>query len=74
MTDAELIYLLRMHISDIKWHREPDLSEGTVKVLGEAVDAIAARLAQHTRCEECCEEECECEESVEAQPAGTEPV
>lgn len=34
MTDAELIYLLRMHISDIKWHREPDLSEGTVKVLG----------------------------------------
>lgn len=48
MTDAELIYLLRMHISDIKWHREPDLSEGTVKVLGEAVDAIAARLAQPT--------------------------
>lgn len=48
MTDAELIYLLRMHISDIKWHREPDLSEGAVKVLGEAVAAIAARLAQPT--------------------------
>jgi hypothetical protein len=26
------------------------------------------------RCEECCEEECECEKYVEAQPAGTEPV
>lgn len=28
----------------------------------------------NTRCEECCEEECECEKYVEAQPAGTEPV
>lgn len=40
---AEAIYALKCHISDIKYHKEPDLSDETITRLELAIDALTSQ-------------------------------